>query len=215
MAVAGHAHYIIQRGHSGQPVFADDEDRRAYLAALHEAALAQQVVLHAYALLDAEVQLLATPPSAQALSRMMQTLGRRYVSGYNRRHGSSGTLWDGRFRAAVVEPGGARLQVLLLTDGQPGQTSASHRTGGTRHRLLVDPPEIWGLGNTPFEREARYRTLLVQGVPPAEQAALRQAALGGWVIGARAFALTLQDKIERPALPRLRGRPARQGAAPK
>jgi len=202
------AHYVVQRGHSGRPVFADDADRQAFLAALREAAAAQRVAVHAYALLDTEVHLLATPPDAVSLGRMVQTLGRRYVSAYNRRHDRSGTLWDGRFRCAVVEPGSWQLAALRLIDGLPGPTSAAHRAGELRDAMLADPPEFWNLGNTPFEREAAYRALLVQGVPPSQAAALRSAALGGWAVGSGAFMAQLAAQTARPVRPRPRGRPA-------
>ena len=51
LVVAGQAHFIVQRGHSGTAVFADDIDRTAYRAALREAAAAERVQVHAYALL--------------------------------------------------------------------------------------------------------------------------------------------------------------------
>jgi putative transposase len=209
LVIPGHAHYVIQRGHSGQPVFADDDDRRTFLMALREAAAAQRVTVHAYALPDSEIQLLLTPPTGAALSSAMQALGRRYVSAYNRRHARSGTLWDGRFRCAVIEPGASLLSALRLIDGQPGLTSAAQRTGGPRDGLLVDPPELWGLGNTPFEREAAYRTLLVQALPPSEAMALRQAALGGWAVGSAPFLAQAAPEVGRPLRPRARGRPPR------
>ncbi|MFY9514560.1 MAG: transposase [Rubrivivax sp.] len=204
------AHYVILRGHSSQPAFRDDDDRRTCLDALREAAAAQRVSVHACAMPDSELQLLLTPPGADALSRTMQTLGRRYVGAYNRRHGRSGTLWDGRFRCAVVEPGDWRLAALRLVDGQPGAASATQRTGGTRLPGFVDPPEFWQLGNTPFEREAAYRTLLVQGLSAAQTALLRNSALGGWAVGSPSFLAQLADTLDRPLRPRPRGRPARQ-----
>ncbi len=210
LVVPGHAHLVIQLGHSGQAVFADAQDRSAYLAALREAAFAEGVALHAWALLDTQVQLLATPPEAPALGRMMQALGRRYVSAYNRRHGGSGTLWNGRFRCAVVEPGAMRLAALQFVDGQSvgaGVTSADQRTGSPRDGWLVDPPEVWALGNTPFEREAAYRRLLAQGLPASTGQALRRAALGGWAAGSEAFLRGLADSAARPTQPRARGRP--------
>ena len=215
----GHTHYLLQRAHggllsahaAGQPgVFADEADRSAFIAALREAAVAEQVQVHAYALLPTEVQLLATPGPAGALGRLMQALGRRYVSAYNRRHGHRGSLWDGRFRSAVVEPGALRLQALLLVDGQselPGWTSAAARTGGPRDGLLTDPPEWWALGNTPFDREALYRQQLAQGLSTTLAESLRQAALGGWAAGSAAFAGEVAAATARPARPRARGRP--------
>ncbi len=205
----GHAHYVIQRGHSGQVVFQDDEDRRNCLDALREATAANRVAVHACALPDTSLHVLMTPPDGTALSRAMQSLGRRYVSAYHRRHGGSGTLWDGRFRCAVVEPGAWRLAALRLVDGMAGGSASAQRVGGTSLPWLVDPPEFWQLGNTPFEREAAYRTLLVQGLSAAQGQCLRDSALGGWPVGSPAFLATLADATARPIQPRPRGRPPR------
>ena len=215
------AHHVVQRGHNLQAVFGDDEDRRQYLAALHEAARANAVALHAYALLDNQVQLLLRPPTEAALSNTMQALGRRYVAAFNRRHGRSGTLWEGRFRAGVVQAGMHTLQSLQLIDtlaGQPGQaarsqtgawTSAPHRLGLRRDPLVIDPPEYWQLGNTPFEREAAYGALLEQGLDPPSRARIEHAAANGWAMGTPAFLAEVARAIGRPVRPRARGRPAR------
>jgi putative transposase len=214
LAVAGHAHYIVQRGHNGQPVMLDDEDRERYLAALRQAAAERGVAVHAYALLDTELHLLATPPDAKALSGTMQAVGRRYVAAFNRRHGRSGTLWDGRFRGTVVEPGETLLEVLRLIDGLPAaRSSAAHRLGERHDPLLADPPEYWRLGNTPFEREAAWRTLLVQGLPPGRREALVQCARHGWALGSPSFLHKLAAAVERPIGPKPRGRPRKAPAA--
>lgn len=214
LEVPGQVHYLIQRAHGGlgtRGVFADALDRESFLTALQLAATAEQVQVHAYALLSHEVQLLATPARPGALGRLVQAVGRRYVSAYNRRHQHRGTLWDGRYRCAVLEPGPRRLAALRLVDGlspELGSTSAGHRSGATRSPLLSDLPEVWALGNTPFEREAAYRALLQLGLPSTESEALRQAALGGWAAGSAAFAATVAEVTARPALPRPRGRPS-------
>jgi putative transposase len=213
LEIPGQLHYLIHRGHgalAGRGVFADGTDRQCFLAALREAAAAEGVLIHAYALLETEVQLLATPSGAGALGRMVQAIGRRYVGAYNRRHRHRGTLWDGRFRCAVVEPGATRLAALCLVDSlsaDPDATSAGHRTGARSDSLVSNPPEIWALGNTPFEREAAYRSLLASGLPMAQAQALRQAALGGWAAGTAAFVADLSRATARPAGPRPRGRP--------
>lgn len=216
LGVAGQTHLVIQRAHNGSTVFAGGADRRAWLDALRDAASTEAVQVHAWALLDSEVQLLATPAEPAALSRLMQALGRRFVAAHNRRHGRSGTLWDGRFRCGVVEPGALRLQALCLVDGaspQTGMTSAAHRLGGPRDGLLVDPPEYWQLGNTPFERESAWRARLDAGLDRATAVALRDAALGGWALGSAAFKAGLAAMASRPAAPRPRGRPRRAAAA--
>jgi putative transposase len=219
LVVPDQAHLLVQRGHSRQPVFVDDEDRRLYLTALRDALRAHAVLLHAYALLDDAVQLLLRPPSEPALSRMVQAVGRRYVAGFNRRHGRSGTIWEGRFRAGVVQQGEPTLQALLLVDGSPSRhglapspqasswSSAPHRLGLGRDPLLSDPPEYWQLGNTPFEREAAYAALLVQGLDEAVQRRIEHAATNGWALGSPQFLAEMALQSGRPVRPRAKGRP--------
>lgn len=213
LVLAGQVHWLIQRGHSGRVVFTDATDRLIFLAALKEAAATEQVLIHAYALLSNEVHLLATPALASALSRTMQSLGRRYVSAHHRRHGGSGTLWDGRFRCAVVEPGATLLEVMVFIDGladDPGMTSQAHRAGGPIDGMLVDPPEYWRLGNTPFERHASWRRIVAEGLGYGRREALLGAARGNWAVGSAAFAAAISESAARPASPRPRGRPRSQ-----
>lgn len=210
-------HYVIQRSHGGQPVLADAADRERLARLLTEAAAAHRVALLAIALLDDELQLLCTPPDNQALSQLMQAIGRRYVSAYNQRTGRKGALWEGRFRCAVVETGPSLLDVLCLVDGQhqaadePPRTTAGQRTGAPALAPVTDPPEYWALGNTPFDRERAYRERLALGLPAERTRALRAAALGGWTIGSAAFAGQVELVSGRPAAPRARGRPRKPG----
>lgn len=193
-------------------MFADEADRLAYRSALRDAAATERVQVHALALLDTEVQLLLTPATVTGLSRLMQAVGRRYVSAHHRRHGGSGTLWEGRFRCALVEPGATLLEVLCLIDGQPAEaeaTSLLHRAAGTADPLLTDPVEYWQLGNTPFDRQAAWRRRLTDGVPHHRAEVWRQAALGGWAVGSPRFAAQVAEQAARPAVPRPRGRPRR------
>ena len=171
-------HYLLQRGHNGGAIVRDGQDSDLLLQTLREAALGHGVVLHAYALTPNELRLLATPESAEGVSRMMQAVGRRYAAAFNRRHGRSGALWDGRFRSALIEPGAPALAALRQLEGLPAmapatgdaapppdaadRNSRSHRTGGRRDAALVDPPAFWHLGNTPFERHAAYARFLVE-----------------------------------------------------
>lgn len=212
LVVAGAAHCVVQQGLAGRPVFVDAQDREIYISALLATAATEGCSLHAWALLDNEVRLVLTPPVAPALARLLQGVGRRYVSAHHRRHAGNGTLWSGRYRSAVLEPGAAVVDALLWVDGAsavPGWTSASHRSGGVALPGLVDPAEIWFLGNTPFEREAAYGALLDAGLPLARQRWLRKAVMGGWAAGAEPFAAAVATAVDRRARPRSPGRPRR------
>ena len=216
LVLAGHAHWLSQPAHSAGAVFSDDTDRRLYLDALQDASRSEDVRLHAFALLATGVHLLATPAQAPALGRLMQAVGRRYVSAHHRRHGGHGTLWSGRFRCALVEAGAPLLEVLCLLDGMVmdgAHTSLAHRTTDGRLPLLSDPPEYWSLGNTPFDRQARWRDRVAEGLPLATRQALLAAAHGSWVIGSPNFQAQVAESTARPTAPRPRGRPPTTRAA--
>ena len=54
-------------------------------------------------LMTNHVHLLVTPNQADALSRFMQHVGRRYVQYFNFTYQRTGTLWEGRYKASLVE----------------------------------------------------------------------------------------------------------------
>mgnify|MGYP002624185626 CR=1 FL=1 len=213
LCVPGRAHYVRQQAVHGQSMVLDDADRRALKEALAESARAQGVAIVAYALCDDALHLLVVPPQHESLGRMIQSVGRRHVVAFNRRHDRPGTLWAGRFQAAPIEEGEHLLLAMrridsLLDENQPW-SSAPHRLGQQRDPLLIDPPELWALGNTPFERELGYRALLAQGLPPGQSDRLDGAVRGGWAFGTPAFVAAIEQATGRAAAPRPRGRPRR------
>src|SRR5882724_11506193 len=101
--VAGQSLHLIQRGNDRQDIFRRPEDYQRYGAWLGEAASQYGCAIHAYVLMTNHVHLLVTPESADAVPRTMQSLGRRYVRYINANYRRSGTLWEGRYRAAPIE----------------------------------------------------------------------------------------------------------------
>ena len=75
----GVAQHIIQRGNNRQVCFAWEEDMKAYLHWLKEYAGKYHVDIHAWVLMTNHCHLLCTPQAEEAISKMMQSLGRMYV----------------------------------------------------------------------------------------------------------------------------------------
>ena len=94
--VTGYPYHAIVRGNNRQAIFVDDEDRRVYRSVLQAAAVAHGLAVHAYAMMTNHVHLLATPTRPESLALVMQAVGRQYVRYFNRRHGRTGTMWEGR-----------------------------------------------------------------------------------------------------------------------
>jgi putative transposase len=211
---------LIQRAQHGQSPFAEAADRESYLKSLRDAAGAHRVAIHAYGLTQHEVRLLATPDDARALSQMIQAIGRRFVAEFNRRHQRSGSLWQGRFRATVVDPAEHLMDCMRFVEAAPDAggaehrhddamswTSAWHHTGAAVDPLITEHPGYWAIGNTPFERESAYRKILEHALTPEQWRQIGSAALKGWVLGSERFAKKLGTQATRRMRPLTRGRP--------
>ncbi|WP_343622815.1 REP-associated tyrosine transposase [Roseateles puraquae] len=219
LILADQPHHIILRGNNRQAIFFSDLDRQHLLNILAEVSVVNKVALHAYVLMDNHFHLLATPPSADALSRMMQALGRRYVGWFNARHQRSGTLWEGRFRAGLIEGERHLLACMRYVELNPVRaglcpqpqdwpwSSARHHLGLERLGVITEHPLYWSLGNTPFDREHAWREFMDQGVPAHEQALFTAAALRGRPVASEAFLKPLEEAHPRVAQKRPRGRP--------
>ena len=95
--------HIVQRGNNRQVVFFEGPDYEVYLSLLNEARDRFSCEIHAYVLMTNHVHLLGSPLEATSFSKMMQYIGRHYVPYINQKYHRSGTLWEGRFKASVVE----------------------------------------------------------------------------------------------------------------
>ncbi len=219
LTIPGYPHHVIQRGNNRQPIFASDSDRERLLALLGEYATEFGVAIHAYVLMSNHFHLLATPSSADGLPKMMQAVGRRYVRYFNDRQERTGTLWEGRYRSTLIESDRYLLTCMAYIDLNPVRahlvvqardhpwSSHRHYIGEHLDKLITPHPLIWGLGNTPFAREAAYAELVHAGVGSGDQAALTDAVLRGWALGSPEFVADLQKQTDRRPSPKRPGRP--------
>lgn len=99
----GVAQHVIQRGNNRQLCFGGEEDFAAYAGWLKEYALKYQVEVHTWVFMTNHVHLLLTSDEKLGISKLMQSLGRKYVQYFNFKYKRSGTLWEGRFRSCLVE----------------------------------------------------------------------------------------------------------------
>ena len=111
--------HIVQRGHCREPVFFDRQDYVTYLHWLKEAARKYDVAVHAFVLMTNHVHVLVTPDTTTGVSLFMQYIGRRYVPYINHKYGKSGSLWEGRYKASLVQEEGYFLMVMKYIELNP------------------------------------------------------------------------------------------------
>ena len=93
----GHPQHVIQRGNNKNLIFVTDDDYRFYKECLEKACETHDCAVHAYVLMTNHVHLLITPQAEEGISKVMQSVGRRYVQYFNYTYKRTGTLWEGLF----------------------------------------------------------------------------------------------------------------------
>ena len=219
LTVTDYPHHVILRGNNRQDIFKTptDFERMHELLLIHSQE--QQVEVHSYVFMSNHLHLLLTPRVDQALPKMMQAVGRSYVRYFNQKHGRTGTLWEGRYRATLIQAERYLLACMVYIDLNPvrahmveqplGYRWSSHsQYVGPRSDRLVTPHALyWALGNTPFSREAAYAELVQAGVARDQQSALINATLKAWALGDDAFMQQLEGQTTRRLLKGKAGRP--------
>jgi len=223
LVVPSQPHHVIQRGAGQQPVFIDTQDHRLFLEHLQTAAKKFNVALHAYVLMSNHIHLLATPVESTGLAKMMQWIGRYYVPYFNQKYGRCGTLWQGRYKTAVIdseryflicsryiEMNAVRAGIVAAPENYLW-SSYHHHVGERQDALITEHPLYWALGNTPFAREAAYRQLIQQALPNDAVTMLTNSTLKGWAVGSKEFKAALERKTLQRVQPAKRGRPRLAG----
>jgi len=224
LTIAGVPQHVIQRGNNRQAIFFAEEDYRRYLAYLGEAARKHDCEIHAYVLMTNHVHLLATPNNPDAISRTMQDVGRRYVHYVNFTYRRSGTLWEGRFKASMVDTPRYFLVCCRYIELNPVRadivkapedyewSSYGYYALGRENGLLSPHNEYRALGASDEERQDAYRRLFDSHVDADGREEIREATNKGWPLGSGRFKNEVEAALERAARPPKRGRPAKDPA---
>lgn len=219
LVLPNHPHHIIQEGNDRQLIFREDEDYQRFLGWLKESAREFKVSVHAYALMPNHLHLLASPTTEDGLARMMQRVGRYYVPWFNQKYERLGGLFRGRFKTSLIDSERYFMMCSRYIEFNPVRngvtsdpadyrwSSYAHHAGVRQDSLIIDHALYWGLGNTPFQREAAYIELSRQPLSAGELDSINQAVLKGWPLGSDEFKTQLQQKAKRQVLPAKRGRP--------
>lgn len=107
---SGAIYHVTARGNAQNDTFLDDEDRQLFLASLGEIVTRLGWLCHAYCLMDNHYHLLIETPEGN-LSEGMRQLNGVYTQRFNRHHKRVGHLFQGRFKAIVVERDSYLLEV--------------------------------------------------------------------------------------------------------
>ena len=215
--LVGHPQHVIIRGNNREPIFYADEDYQYYLEKLKKASDKHNCDIHAYVLMTNHVHLLVTPHKKDGISKLIQMLGRYYVQYFNDTYQRTGTLWEGRYKATLIDSEHYALGCYRYIElnpiradmvGHPAEypwSSYGYNALGKKNELVVSHDLYKRLGKNIKQRCDAYRALFDSDIPERTIEEIREATNKSWVLGSDYFKEIIEDKINRPMNPRGRG----------
>ncbi len=208
--------HIIQRGNNRQVCFYTERDYVVYLDKLYEYSEKLDVAIHSYVLMTNHVHLLLSPANTYGASQLLQSLGRYYVRYINATYNRTGTLWEGRFKASMINSEQYLLTVSRYIELNPVRAnmidhpaeypwSSYHQNAlGKKIKLITSHAVYNSLGNNKLERQLAYQSLFVNHIPDYTVEEIRKAANKGWVVGDARFKQQIEKQLgySIPPLPR-------------
>lgn len=100
---AGAVYHVMSRGDRREPIFVDTRDHELFLETLREMCQRTGMIVHAYVLMPNHYHLLLETPHAHLITGMKWLQG-TYTQRFNGRHKLVGHLFQGRYKALLIDP---------------------------------------------------------------------------------------------------------------
>jgi len=217
--MAGVPTHILQHAKEGSSVFQSERDYVYYLSCLQHALLQHDCQLHAYMLLPDHVHLVITPNTASGVSGMMQSLNVRYARYGNRQYQNRGTVWQGRYRACLIEAERYLISLQCFLDQhvvREGIVSSADKyqwsscryfIGRTQSNILTPHEVFYSLGDTLQERQHVYSALVQNPVTTKIRDHIQTSLRTELPLGSREFRHHIESELNVDLGYATRGRP--------
>jgi len=220
----GALYHITSRGNAKNPIFVDKKDKESFLDILHTVVKKYNLICHAYCLMDNHYHLLIETPEAN-LSKGIRQLNGVYTQRFNRRHKRTGHVFEGRYKAILVDRDSYLLEVAryivlnpvrarIVDDPRQYRFSSYPATSGQAkpHLALSTDFILAQFAKTRAAAAKRYRAFVKDGI--GETSILKKTK-GQVLLGdedfVKRFTYYLAGEIDSKEIPksqRLAGRPS-------
>lgn len=219
----GAIYHVTSRGNAREDIFDDDRDRRVFLECLGKVVQRFHCLCHAYCLMDNHYHLVIETPEAN-LAKGMRQLNGIYTQRYNRRHQAVGHLFQGRYKAILIQKESHLQEVCRYVVLNPVRAKAVEKVEqwtwssyrGTAG-LATCPPWLtvdWVLsqfGTNRQQASSLYRRFVREGIarPSIWQEVRAQVLLGeeDFVEKLKGYVKGYEEIAEIPRVQRYVGRP--------
>ena len=213
----GQPQHIIQKGNNRKIIFNSDRDYRFYLDKLEEKSREHQLEIHAYVLMPNHTHILATPREEDSISKVLQSLGRCYAQYYNYIHNRTGTLFEGRYKATLVDSETYLLDCYRYIELNPVRSgivmcpadyywsSHGYNALGIEDKVITPHAKFKSLetANNSCFKEYEKLSLLPLSVDVVKE--ISEATNKSWVLGSSEYKSNIEKILNRRSSPKPRG----------
>ncbi len=195
----GALYHVMLRGNSGQDIFFDDGDYMRFFLLLQQAAERHGCRIHAYCLMTNHLHL-ALQVGEVPLSRIMQNVGFRYTQHINRKYSRSGHLFQGRYKALLVDADSYLLELIRYIHLNPIRIGLAalpedYPWSSHGHYLGITPVPPWVVvqwalsqfGETSQVAIARFATFVRDGMGEGHRSDFHRGTFEGRALGDERF----------------------------
>jgi len=210
-------YHVTSRGNENKKIFSDDYDKKTFLEILSRTRNLYGVEVHAYVLMENHFHLVLMTPEAN-LSSFMQRFNTTYTIYYNRRHKRRGHLYQGRYKAILIEEDSYLLELSRYVHLNPvrikrysaigirekrnimeryGWSSYNGYVNLKKREILVNYNKILGMigGKDDKERGRRYERFVIGGIFKDMNIKFWEDVKGQAVLGSEDFTDWVYEKF--------------------
>ena len=208
LELCGGLYHVTSRGDRREDIYEDDTDRLAWLELLAQCCERYNWAVHAWCQMSNHYHLVIETAEAN-LSAGMRQLNGVYTQNVNRRHGRVGHVFQGRFKAILVERDSYLLELaryVVLNPVRAGMVKRVRQWPWSSYHAMVGkaPCPVWlhtdwllgQFGVSRARQIARYVEFVQEGVRGSR---IWDQLTGQVFLGSEAFVQAMQDELQTTA----------------
>lgn len=214
--------HAVQRGVNKSPIFFEDFDYQEYLKFLKQESDKAKCSVHAYVLMTNHVHLLLTPENTNSISELFQGIGRHYVPYINKKYQRTGGLWEGRFKASIIDSENYLFGCMRYIELNPVRAKmvekpeayrwSSYRANAQgEHNAILSPHEEYlRLSKNQQERATNYKAMFTDQMTENMLGEIRLSCQSGVPLGSKRFVDQIEKTLGQKVGYSRRGRPRKE-----
>ncbi len=215
-SVGGVCYHAINRGNNRREVFLKEGDYLAFLKAIAHACIEIPMPVLAYCLMPNHFHFVLRPHADGDLGRWMHWVLNTHVRRYHKHYGSSGHLWQGRFKAFPIQEDEYLLTVMRYAERNPVRAKLVRRAENwpwsSAHCWLPGAERPIWLATGPVERGPDWLARVNAALTASELAAVRASVVRGAPHGEEKWRRQTAERLGLESTLRPRGRPRKSDA---